>query len=24
VRQVELKTKQFLHRYLLPVERDAA
>ena len=24
VRQVELKTKQFLHRYLQPVERDAA
>ena len=24
VRQVELKTKQFLHRYLTPVERDAA
>ena len=24
IRQVELKTKQFLHRYLQPVERDAA
>src|SRR6266508_6840917 len=24
VRQVELKTKQFLHRYLTPAERDAA
>ena len=24
VRQVELKTKQFLHRYLTPTERDAA
>jgi RNA polymerase primary sigma factor len=24
VRQVELKTKQFLHRYLTPEERDAA
>ena len=24
VRQVELKTKQFLHRYLTPDERDAA
>ena len=24
VRQVELKTKQFLHRYLQPGERDAA
>ncbi len=24
VRQVELKTKQFLHRYLMPVRRDAA
>jgi RNA polymerase primary sigma factor len=24
IRQVELKTKQFLHRYLTPVKRDAA
>ncbi len=24
IRQVELQTKQFLHRYLEPVERDAA
>jgi DNA-directed RNA polymerase sigma subunit (sigma70/sigma32) len=24
IRQVELKTRQFLHRYLRPVDRDAA